>query len=168
MDDLMTKIMNKIQDRQKQVHQITYSENADSPDVRIFVDYANVDIMTVSLELLRNLYELRQNDPWVNWIMKGFEYDIKFRFEVSMEVAQFLPIKMILDWPILFVVDAKRPVHSLRAHFISRAQLAELADHSVVVLKQDQKLTSEALELVRRKDIQIQVRNDAECLWQKL
>lgn len=167
MDELTARVLEKIRLRKQQLHQETYSEGRQDLDVQIFVDNANVDVMNTSLALVRDLYQLNKSNDWVAWIMRGFEYDVNFRFEVSEKVSHFIPIKMILDWPLLFVVDAKRPVYSLRTRLVSRAQVAELADHAVLVLTQTQRLTSEANDLVRKKDLQLQVRNDAECIWQR-
>ncbi|KRK47245.1 PduM family microcompartment protein [Secundilactobacillus kimchicus] len=167
MDNLMARVVEKIQQRQTQFHQVVYSETLNAPEIQVFIDNANVDVMTTPLNFLRDLYQLNSDNDWVKWVMKGFEYDIQFRFEVSDEVSRFIPIKMIRDWPLLFVVDAKRPVYSLEEHVISRGRIAQLPDQSVVVLLRNQNLTSEAADLVRSKDIQLQVRNDAECIWQK-
>ena len=167
MEDLMAKVVKKLQERQKQFHQTTYSDTLNAPEIQVFVDNANVDVMTTSVQFIADLYGLRSDNSWVAWVMKGFEYDVKFRFEVSEYVAQFIPIKMILDWPLLFVIDAKHPVYSSRSRLISRSEIANLADQSVLILTHDQRVTSEAKELIRTKNIQLQVRSDAECIWQK-
>jgi len=163
----MAKVIKKIRDRQTQSIQITYFNNSSAPGPEVFVNNATVDIMNISLQLLKDLYSMNTENEWVKWIAQGFEYDINFRFEVSAKVAKFLPVKMIRDWPVLFVVDAKRPVHSFRRHYVSRAAVADIADKSVVVLTQDQRLTADAEEIARFKDIQLQVRNDVDCIWQK-
>lgn len=167
MNDLMAKIMKKIQDRQKQFHSVTYSETLGAPETQVFVDNANIDVMTVPLSFITDLYSLNRENAWVRWVMKGFEYDIKFRFEVSEEVSRFIPQRMILDWPLLFVVDAKHPVYAFRSRLVARSDIAKIADQSVLVLTKDQKPTSEAMELVNSKNILMQVRNDAECIWQR-
>ncbi len=163
----MAKVIKKIRDRQTQSIQITYFNNSSAPGPEVFVNNATVDIMNISLQLLKDLYSMNTENEWVKWIAQGFEYDINFRFEVSAKVAKFLPVKMIRDWPVLFVVDAKRPVHSFRRRYVSRAAVADIADKSVVVLTQDQRLTADAEEIARFKDIQLQVRNDVDCIWQK-
>ena len=165
MDELVAKVKEKLDLRQAQSIELTYSQRV--PSEEVFIDNANVDIMTTPLELIVDMFKINFENDWVRWIAKGFEYDINFRFEVSTQISKFIPLRMIRDWPCLFVVDAIRPMYVIDGSHITRGDIASKPDKAIIVLTNKQKLTSDAEDIVSYKDIQLQVRNDEECIWQK-
>lgn len=167
VDEIMAKVLEKIKQRQTESIKITYSDTKSAPDITVFVNNATVDIMNVPLQLIVDMYGMNTENEWIKWISKGFEYDVQFRFEVSTQVSKFIPLRMVRDWPVLFVVDAFRPVYSVTNRTIARKEVAGLPDNAVIVALADQKMTADAEEIVRSKDIQLQVRNDVDCIWQK-
>lgn len=82
-------------------------------------------------------------------------------------MVNFIPKKMLLNWPVKFVVDKGRPVVTFNRKTVSRSDVAALPDKAVLVVTTAQHLTTEATEVSRLKQITIQIRTDEDCIWQK-
>lgn len=67
----------------------------------------------------------------------------------------------------LFVVDNKRPLIASRNRIISRAELAAFPDESIIIQSQNQKMTADAIDICRIKNIKIKMRTEENCIWQK-
>ncbi|WP_195918518.1 PduM family microcompartment protein [Pediococcus acidilactici] len=168
MDPIVAQVIEKLKQRNAQSAQITYSKSNDVPSTGIFVDNANLVLKQVSIELIADLFHLDQSNRWVTWILQGLDYDVNFQLNVSYHALNFIPLVMIRDWPIMFVVNGEHPVYAFYPTIITREMLAGIPDKAVVVVTNVQNITAGAEEISSQKDLKIQVRTDENCIWQKL
>lgn len=167
MDQIIEQVLTKIRQREHQSYEVDYTDHQLAPDDTVFVNNARAVINDVTIPLLVNLYRLNLTDSWTKWILQGISYQVKFTFQISSPMVNFIPRKMLLDWPIMFVVDRKRPVVVFHHRIISRSDLAALPDHAVIVITTSQKLTDEAVQTSRYKNMILKMRTDEDCIWQK-
>lgn len=167
LNHLIEQILAKIEQREHQSYEIDYQSQALPPDEQVYTDYANVVINDVTIGLLLDLYRVNTADSWVNWILQGISFEVRFTFEISESMVNFIPKKMLHDWPINFVVDGQRLIVGFYQSTISRKDLAGLPDKSIIVLTPTQKLTMEAEEICPVKEIIKKIRTDEDCIWQK-
>lgn len=167
MDPIVSQVIERLKKRNEQSSEVTYSKNITVPTDDVFVNSANLIIKKVSIELISELYRLNTANPWITWILKGLDYEVDFQLNISKYSINFIPLVMIRDWPILFVVDGKNPIYSFQSKIIARSNLAAIPDNSIVVMDNNQKLTNEAEEISSLKNLKLQVRTDENCIWQK-
>ncbi|GHP13334.1 hypothetical protein YK48G_07590 [Lentilactobacillus fungorum] len=165
MDHIVEQVLAKIRQREHQSYEVDYSSEGSVPNNGIYTDYANVTIDNVTIPLLANVYRLNLDDPWTKWILQGISFQVDFTFQISSSMVNFIPKKMLLDWPVSFVVDQKRVVKAFYQKAISRLDLATLPDNSIVVVTPNQKLTSEAEQISQLKQMIIKMRTDENCIW---
>ena len=82
-------------------------------------------------------------------------------------MVNFIPRTMILDWPILFIVDNEFPLIASCNRIISRSEIAASPDNSIIIQTKNQKFTDEAIDVCRVKNIEIKMRTEENCIWQK-
>jgi microcompartment protein PduM len=167
MDPIVSQVIERLKKRNEQSSEVTYSKNTTVPTDDVFVNSANLVVKKVSIELISELYRLNTENPWVSWILEGLDYEVDFQLNISKRSINFIPLVMIKDWPILFVVDGKNPVYSFYSNTIYRSNLAAIPDDAIVVMTNNQKLTSDAEEISSLKNLKLQVRTDENCIWQK-
>ncbi|MFD1229724.1 PduM family microcompartment protein [Levilactobacillus namurensis] len=167
LDSLVEKVMAQLAKRQHQQYDCTYQATVSVPDTQIFLDYATVVITNVSIELLTALYRLDTDNVWVAWILQGIDYQVTFQLSLNELAVHFIPRKMLLDWPILFITNRHQLVQALAHRVVTRQDLAAMPDKSLVVVTRDQHLTAEATDLLAAKDMKLQTRTDEDCIWQK-
>lgn len=165
MDHIVEQVLAKIRQREHQSYEVDYSSEGSVPDKGVYTDYANVTIDNVTIPLMANIYRLNLDDPWTKWILQGISFQVNFTFQISSSMVNFIPKRMLLDWPVSFVVDQKRAVTSFYQKAISRSDLATLPDKSIVVVTPNQKLTGEAEQISQLKQMIIQMRTDENCIW---
>ncbi|KJW13627.1 propanediol utilization protein [Levilactobacillus spicheri] len=167
MDSLVEKVMAQLTKRQQQQYDCTYQATASAPSDQVFLDHATVVITNVSIELMTALYRLETHNEWVAWILQGIDYQVTFQFAINELAVNFIPRKMLLDWPVLFITNHHQLVRGLRHRTITRSDLAALPDKSLVVTTTRQHLTAEAVDTLAAKDMKLQMRTDEDCIWQK-
>ncbi|WP_056949326.1 PduM family microcompartment protein [Lentilactobacillus kisonensis] len=165
MDHIVEQVLAKIRQREHQSYEVDYSSEESVPDKSVYTDYANVTIDNVTIPLLANIYRLNLNDPWTKWVLQGISFQVNFTFQISSSMVNFIPKKMLLDWPVSFVVDQKRSVTAFYQKAISRSDLAILPDKSIIVVTPNQKITDEAKQISQLKQMIIQMRSDGNCIW---
>ncbi len=167
MDRIIQEVLDKIAARQGQQTIVTYTEQGPLPNDKLFIDFDHVALQGVTINLLVALYRMTMQDQWVAWILKGISFDVHFSFQINENAVNFIPLKMMRDWPVTFTVGTQAPVVSFYGTTIGRSDLAAIADHAVIVVTQKQRLTSEATALIEQKHILKKVRTDEDCIWQK-
>jgi microcompartment protein PduM len=167
VDQIIEQVMAKIRQREHQSYEVDYRLKGLPPDEEVYTDHANVVINDVAIGLVADLYRADTSNPWVQWILQGISFQVNFTFQISKQMINFIPRKMLLNWPIEFVVDARHPVFGFFGKSVSRSDLAALPDQSVVVLTPTQRLTAEAEEICQYKQIIKKIRTDEDCIWQK-
>lgn len=167
LDQVIEQVLAKIKLRKQQSYEIDYQNQNLPPNEQVYIDNANVTINDVTIDLLVNLYRINTNDSWVQWILQGISFQVIFTFHISRYMINFIPKKMLLDWPVIFIVDKNHPVFSFYQNFVSRQNLAILPDESIIILKPNQFLTAEAEETLQLKRMTKKVRGDEDCIWQK-
>lgn len=167
MDHLIEQVLTKIRQREHQSFEVDYLDKTLPPDDQVFTDFANVSINNVTINLLIDLYRVDTANDWVHWLLQGISFQVNFTFNISQYMVNFIPKKMLLNWPVKFVVDKERPVVTFNRKTVSRSDVAALPDKAVLVVTTAQHLTTEATEVSRLKQITIQIRTDEDCIWQK-
>ena len=150
MDHLIEQVLTKIRQREHQSFEVDYLDRTLPPDDKVFTDFANVSINDVTIDLLIELYRVNTTNSWIHWILQGISFQVNFTFNISQYMVNFIPKKMLLDWPVKFVVDKERPVVTFNKQTVSRGDVAGLPD-----------------KVSRLKQITIQIRTDEDCIWQK-
>lgn len=167
MDDLVEKAIQRLKDRQNRQATITFNASVQPPAEQIFVDHGKIVVENPSVVFITDLYSMNKHNEWVAWLLTGISYDVQFYFEINAEMVNFVPRLMILDWPIIFVVNGEQPLIASRNQTITRAEIAALPDHSILVKYHHQNLDDEAKDICRYKNITIKVRTEENCIWQK-
>jgi microcompartment protein PduM len=167
LDHIIEQVLAKIKQREHQSYEVDYHNQGLPPDEQVYTEYGNIAINDVTIELLLELYRVNVNDPWTRWILQGISFQENFTFHISQYMIKFIPKKMLLDWPVTFVVDKEHPVFSFYQKSVSRQDLAAIPDQSIVVVTPTQKLTTEAKEVSQYKQLTIKIRTDEDCIWQK-
>lgn len=167
MDNLIEEVIQRLKKRQNS--EITVSVNQlETPDEQIFVDHGKVILTDIPIELIVDLYSMKRGNPWVAWLLKGISYNVHFFLNINEQLVNFVPRTMVLDWPLIFVVEGKRPLIASHNQAITREEIAGLPDKSILVQYHKQHLTAEAQDICRYKDIKIKIRTEENCIWQKL
>lgn len=167
MDRIIEEVLKKIEERKSRKYTVSFSEQGQVPSEKLLVNFGKIQFNGMTIGLLLDLYQVDKNNPWVDWILKGISYDVKFLFQISENMVNFIPFTMLRDWPVMFIVGNDSPVFTLYQKNIGRGDVAEFADNSILVKTVTQKLTSEATEVLEQKHIIIKVRTDEDCIWQK-
>ncbi|MBA1392906.1 PduM family microcompartment protein [Lactobacillus sp. XV13L] len=167
MDNLVTQVMNKLRQREQNSFSLTYNQQIAPPADQVFIDYGKIIVKNISINLIIDLYRVNSSNPWVKWILEGISYDVRFQLLIIKQMINFVPKTMVLDWPLLFVVDNESPLVASHNHLISRSELAALPDNSILIQTQSQKFTDEASDICRLKNIEIKMRTEENCIWQK-
>jgi len=167
VDSLVDKVMAQLVQRQQQTYDCSYQKAASVPSDKVFLDHATVKITNVSIELMTALYRLDTSNTWVKWILQGIDYQVTFQLYLNELAVNFIPRKMLLDWPVLFITTHHQLIRALHHHVITRQDLAALPDKSLVVMTVKQRLTAEAVDVLATKNMKLQTRTDEDCIWQK-
>lgn len=167
LDPLVEKVMAQLAKRQHQQYDCPYQATAPVPSDQVFLDHATVAITNVSIELMTALYRLDTQNAWVAWILQGIDYQVTFQLSLNELAIKFIPRKMLLDWPILFITNHHQLVRAVSHRVVTRQDLAVMPDHSVLVVTVKQHLTAEATDILVAKDMKLQTRTDEDCIWQK-
>lgn len=168
MDELLKEVMARLKDREQSTLDVDYHGDITPPSEENFLQHGRVNLFGTTIELIQWLYTMKNDQPWVQWILQGMSYDVKFYLEVTPMMVNFIPRMMILDWPILYVVNKDSPIMASRHHLITRNEIAAWPDKSILVRYQNQYLTDEATDICRYKKITIKVRTEENCIWQEL
>ncbi|MGX7024758.1 PduM family microcompartment protein [Vagococcus hydrophili] len=142
-----------------------YGQINASPDSSIFKNYRRVEFNGVSIQLMNDLYRCEKT-PWIDWILTGISYQTVFYFEINQFILPFIPWKMLTGWPINFIISTCE-VHAFQESMITRSMIVGLLESSYLVKLNHQKITGEALELIKRKKIQVIERSNQSCIWEK-
>lgn len=167
MDNLVAQVMSRLKQREQSVFNLTFNKNINPSDKQVFIDHGIIIIKNASINLIIDLYTMNTNNPWVNWILEGISYDVHFQLFIIKQMVNFIPITMVLDWPILFVVDNELPLIASYNRIISRSEIAASPDNSIIIQTKNQKFTDEAMDVCRVKNIEIKMRTEENCIWQK-
>ncbi|QLL69152.1 PduM family microcompartment protein [Lactobacillus sp. 3B(2020)] len=168
MDSLLAEVMRKLKEREDKCVDVSYNESLTPPSEKLFLSHGRVNLTNFTIGLLKELYSMNKADNWVDWILKGLSYDVKFRFNVTDQMVNFIPRHMILDWPVLFVLNGDSPIIASYNKSITRTELAAFPDKSVLVKYYRQLITDEGLEICNYKQIIIKNRTEENCIWQEL
>ena len=167
LDSLVEKVMAQLAKRQHQQYDCTYQVTAPVPTSQVFLDHATVAITNVSIELMTALYRLDTQNAWVAWILQGIDYQVTFQLSLNELAINFIPRKMLLDWPVLFTTNQHQLVRAVAHRMVTRKDVAAMPDKSILVVTQAQHLTSEAVDILAAKEMKLQARTDEDCIWQK-
>lgn len=168
MDKLLAEVMKKLQEREERKIDVSYGQSVTPPSSKLFLSHGKVNLTNVTIGLIKDLYSMDKDQEWVNWILTGLSYDVKFYFNVTEQMINFIPRYMILDWPIIFVLNGTAPIVASRSNSITRTELAALPDKAILVRYYRQLLTDEGREICHYKQIKIKVRTEENCIWQEL
>ncbi|WP_204122068.1 PduM family microcompartment protein [Levilactobacillus sp. 244-2] len=167
MDRVIAEVLKRIQERQTKMKAIPYSEQAPVPSERLLIDFGQVTLQGMTIDLLLNLYQVNEANAWVAWLLKGMSYDVHFTFQLNRNLINFIPLKMLRDWPVTFEVGSAQVVKADYQSSIGRAEIAALPDQAILIVSPKQRLTVEAVTAMAQKHITKQVRTDENCIWQK-
>ncbi|MFD1123918.1 PduM family microcompartment protein [Lentilactobacillus raoultii] len=167
MDWIVEEVLKKIEERKHNSQVVSYSEQEQVPNEKLFIDFGEIQLNGMTISLLIDLYQVNKHNQWVSWILKGISYNVKFFFQINENMLNFVPLTMLHDWPVTFIVGDHSPVFTLYQRNIGRSDIARFADYSILIMTTTQKLTSEALEVIEQKHIIKKVRTDEDCIWQK-
>jgi len=167
MDRIIAEVLKRIAERQRKMKAIPYSRQGPLPSDRSLIDFGQITIQGVTIELLVNLYRVNEQDPWVKWLLKGMSYDVHFTFQLNGNLINFIPLKMLRDWPVNFEVGSTRVIRAFYQTSIGRSEIAALPDQAILIVSTKQRLTSDAVTTMAQKHITQQVRTDEDCIWQK-
>ncbi|AEV95600.1 PduM family microcompartment protein [Pediococcus claussenii] len=167
MDSIVSQVIEILKRRKQQSKDLTYQNSAISPDKQIFITNGNINLRNVSIQLVSELYALRRDNDWIDWILYGIDFETKFNFYIGSQTLNFIPMKMITDWPVNFIVNQSSPVFAFYHSLITRRDIAAIPDQSTVVVTSQQRLTEEAQEISVLKNLKFHVRTDENCIWQR-
>lgn len=167
MDRVIAEVLKRIAERRTKMKTIPYSKQGPLPDEHLLVDFGQVTLQGITIDLLVNLYRVNEQEPWVVWLLKGMSYDVHFTFQLNDNLLNFIPLKMLRDWPVTFEVGTTQVVKAFYQDSIGRAEIAALPDHAILLVSPKQRLTVEATAVMAQKHITKHVRTDEDCIWQK-
>lgn len=167
MDDLIEKVIEKLKARQAANKSLSLNELPSPPSKQLFIDYGCIIIKDTSIQLIKDLYSLNNDNPWVPWILKGIDYDVRFYFQINERIINFVPRLMVLDWPINFIASRNSLIVANYNKLISRRDIAALPDNAILIKTVGQSLTDESLETCDKKHIKIKIRTEENCIWLK-
>ncbi|UIF30203.1 PduM family microcompartment protein [Levilactobacillus brevis] len=167
LEQLVAQVLTKLKQRERRTYDCVYDRHAAVPDTQVFLDHATVTVANLSIELVSHLYRLDTTDPWVAWLLQAIDYRVQLRLVVNDLSLQFIPRTMLLDWPVIFMTPEFRQIRAVYPHAIARATIAGLPDKTILVVTPTQRLTAEARDTLSRKQMNLQMRTDEACIWQK-
>ncbi|AYM02405.1 microcompartment protein PduM [Levilactobacillus brevis] len=167
LEQLVAQVLNRLKQREEHSYNCTYEPEAAIPASQVFLDNASVTVDNVSIELIVSLYRLDFNNPWVKWLLQGIDYQVHIHLVVNELTVNFIPRKMLLDWPVQIMTTQQQPILALYEQHLSRATLAALPDKTILVVTPQQRLTAEATDVLSVKKMKMQMRTDEDCIWQK-
>ncbi|WP_076459893.1 PduM family microcompartment protein [Limosilactobacillus caccae] len=167
MDDLLKQVMQRLKEREQTSTEVSFNQKVAPPSEQVFLKNGKVILRNISINLIKDLYSMEKDNAWVNWVLEGIGYDVKFYFLVNEQMVNFIPRMMILDWPILFVVNNESPVIASHNRVITRGEIAAHPDKSILVRYQKQLITDEAVDICNYKKIQIKIRTEENCIWRE-
>lgn len=165
MDSLLQQVMHRLEERKHTSTEVSFNQQVTPPSDQIFLRNGKVILRNISISLVRDLYSMEKTNAWVNWVLEGISYDVKFYFLINEQMVNFIPRMMILDWPILFVVNNESPVIASHNRIITRGEIAAKPDKSILVRYQQQLITDEAVDICNYKKIKIKIRTEENCIW---
>jgi len=167
MDRLIAEVLKKIADRQTKMRTVSYSTQAGPPGEQLFTDFGQVQLQGMSIALLVALYRADQRNSWVAWILQGISYNVQFTFTVNSKMVNFIPLRMLRDWPVTFTLGNGTGIRAFYQQSVGRSEIAALPDRTMLIVPVGQRLTTEAQTVMQEKHIIKQVRTDEDCIWQK-
>lgn len=167
MDSLVQQVMQRLEERKHTSVEVTFNHQVAPPSEQIFLRNGKVILKDISIELITDLYSMEKTNTWVKWVLEGISYDVKFYFLINEQMVNFIPRMMILDWPILFVVNNESPVIASYNRVITRGEIAAKPDKSILVRYQKQRITDEAVDICNYKKIKIKIRTEENCIWRE-
>lgn len=167
MDDLIEEVIQRLKERQNSETTVTFDQQINPPDEQTFINHEKVILEDTSISFIADLYSMKNDNPWVAWILQGIKYGVRFFIKIDKQMVSFIPRMMVLDWPIIFVVGDKSPLIASRGRIISRGEIAAFPDNSILVKYYKQFLTDEAKNICRYKNITVKVRTEEDCIWLK-
>ncbi|WP_267201100.1 PduM family microcompartment protein [Limosilactobacillus kribbianus] len=167
MDDLLKQVMQRLKEREQTSTEVSFNPQVTPPNEQVFLKNGKVVLRNVSIRLIKDLYSMDKESAWVNWVLEGIAFDVKFYFLITEQMVNFIPRMMILDWPILFVVDNESPVIASHNRVITRNDVAVHPDKSILVRYQKQLITDEAVDICNYKQIKIKIRTEENCIWRE-
>ena len=167
MDSLLQQVMHRLEERKHTSTEVSFNQQVTPPSDQIFLRNGKVILRNISISLVKDLYSMEKTNAWVNWVLEGISYDVKFYFLINEQMVNFIPRMMILDWPILFVVNNESPVIASHTRIITRGEIAAKPDKSILVRYQQQLITDEAVDICNYKKIKIKIRTEENCIWRE-
>ena len=134
------------------------------PEKNLFFDYDRICLKQIHVAFLKDLFYLNKEEPWVDWILTGISYQVHMVIEVNDSIIPFIPWKMLTQWPIEFMLEGQKLI-SFNKRTIKRQDIFTLENNSQLIKTKEQKLTDEAISLIRQKQISVIERTDQECIW---
>lgn len=145
----------------------TVSIEAACPDESLFLSYSTIIIENVDLLFLKTLLTLDpEQNSWVNWFQKGFNYDIHFEMRIGFQDINLIPWSLLTKWPIQFTSKDQRSIVVINHAHISYADVMLMKKASVLAKLKTQKLTDLAQESLAKSQIPIIERIDSQCIWE--
>lgn len=167
MDDLVRKVIEKLKERQNNNVCFSFDELPSPLNRRIFVNNSCVVIQNVSVQFIKDLYTLKEDNKLVSWVLDGINLGVHFYFQINENIINFVPRLMILDWPVNFIINDKMLIAASYNKMISRKEIASLPDNTVFVKVYNQRISGEAMDICNEKNIKIKVRTEENCIWLK-
>lgn len=167
MDDLISKVIEKLKKRQAANKILFLNELPSPPSEQLFVNYGCLILENVSVQFIKELYTLNCDDDWVSWILDGINLNVHFYLKVNESIVNFIPRLMVLDWPVNFIVGRNSLIVANSNRVISREEIAQLPDNAIFIKTTGQALTDEGLETCDMKHIKLKIRTEENCIWLK-
>ena len=99
MDDLLKQVMQRLKEREQTSTEVSFNQKVAPPSEQVFLKNGKVILRNISINLIKDLYSMEKDNAWVNWVLEGIGYDVKFYFLVNEQMVNFIPRMIILDWP---------------------------------------------------------------------
>lgn len=164
---LVQMIASKLTSRKDQHLTVNHQEQFElvaAPSKSLFLNYDHVSVKNIHVNLIKDLYEFRTTNPWVEWLLTGLSYQVSIELDINQAVMPFIPWKMLTRWPVTFKHGGNK-IYGCESLHLKREDIWDIPDQSILIKTNQQKLTSEAQELAVKKELQLIERVDQSCIW---
>jgi len=166
--EIIKLIKEKLLKRQESSIEITCLQDGNlimPPKKQLFLDYQKVELNQIPIKLLKDLYNFADNS-WVEWILIGISYQTEFKINLNKFNLPFVPWIMLAEWPLAFYLFGN-PIKAFSQKTLTRSMIVTLPEESYLIKLPNQKLTNEAMDIVKKNKIQLIERYSKSCIWGK-
>lgn len=145
----------------------TVSIDQSCPELNLFLNYQTIVIENIDVLFLKTLMTMDpQQNSWVTWFQKGFNYGINFELKIGFQNINLIPWTLLTKWPVKLISKDQRSIVVINHPHITYADVMLMKKASVLAKLKDQKLTDLASESLAKSQIPIIERIDSQCIWE--